>query len=178
MFPIVGRILSTALDEPHHSVDAAAGKRLCCSVWPPDSEAVDARRVAEAKMQPQVILREKARLTDDGVRLPASGSGNDNRGADRAPVGFGPLQLHRDPVIGTGEIIPQKRWWLTHVHHQHVDVPVVVEVAERRAATRASFSNRWTGTFADVFEATGTEIAEDEARAAIAHLSQPGLSPI
>src|SRR5207247_8541207 len=55
-----------------------------------------------------------------------------------------------------------------HVHDEHVDVTVVVEVAERRAPTRHPRGDAGTGRCADVFEPPAPQTAVDQTRLAVA----------
>ena len=46
------------------------------------------------------------------------------------------VEQHLQPVAGARDVVAQERRRLVHVHHQDVDVAVVVEVAEGTAAAR------------------------------------------
>lgn len=50
------------------------------------------------------------------------------------------LEFQADPVVPHPSIIPQQQRSFAVVSHQHVDVPIIVEVADGEAAGRKHFA--------------------------------------
>ena len=55
-------------------------------------------------------------------------------GADSGAIALGADQLDLDPVLPVAAVVAQQRRQVVHIQNQHVDVAIVVVVAEGRAA--------------------------------------------
>ena len=64
-----------------------------------------------------------------------------------------------------GDVVAQERRRLVHVPHEHVDVAVVVEVAEGAAAAGVDGCDTGPGLLDQLLEAAVAQIAEHQARA-------------
>src|SRR5215510_3208986 len=64
-------------------------------------------------------------------------------------------------------LVPQQRRRLVHIHHQHINVAVVIEVTERAAAARVRSQYAWPALSSDVLEPAVAEIAIYEPRASM-----------
>jgi hypothetical protein len=65
-------------------------------------------------------------------------------------------------VIAARYVVAQQRRPLVHVHHQDVDVAVVVEVAEGTASARVRRSHAASTFLDDPLEPAVTEVSEHE----------------
>src|SRR5207249_3446002 len=84
--------------------------------------------------------------------LPAAAGLHHDRRPDAGAVGAGALELHLDPPVGPGIVVAEQRRRLVHVHDQHVDVAVVVEVAEGGPAAGVDRERPRTAAVSEVLE--------------------------
>src|SRR6185369_4791718 len=79
--------------------------------------------------------------------------------ADGVAVADRPLKGNGDPPAA-GRVVAQERRTIVVVHDEHVDVAVVVVVAERRAPAGLRFEQRSANVTRDVAEASAAKIPE------------------
>ena len=85
-------------------------------------------------METGIIAGVIAGLAHDSLSLDFRAVMSDDASSDCAAVRLHALQLNLEPVLLAVQIVSQQRWRLVHVDDQHVDVAVIVEVAEGAAA--------------------------------------------
>src|SRR6266481_10053738 len=118
-------------------------------------------------MEAQIVLRNIAGLAQDGLHLlPSAGLHRHNR-ANRASIRLRPFEPDPDPMVLRLQIVAQQRWGLVHIHNQHVDVAIVVEVSEGCAPARFAFQYPTPAEVADIFEPLSREVTIYQARIAI-----------
>src|SRR6059036_1882163 len=109
-------------------------------------------------MQAQVILGVKAGLAEDLLGLPTPSGGRGYAGPDGAAIGPQTNQLDLQPSILIPAIIAKQRRGLVHVHDEHIDIAIIVEVAERASAARMARRDAWPAAVTHVFEHTTPEV--------------------
>src|SRR5207248_11611052 len=67
-------------------------------------------RRPQTEVQPGIVTREKAGLTEQGLGLCLSSVVRQNSSPDRAAIGFYALELDFDPVCLAGEVVSQQGW--------------------------------------------------------------------
>ena len=72
--------------------------------------------------------------------------------ADRRAIAFRSDQFDLDPVLLVAAVVPEERRNVTHVEDDHVDVAVVVIVAERGTATGIVLGNPRPHFFRNILE--------------------------
>ena len=122
-------------------------------------------------MQSKIVLRNIARLAEDSLGLDCSGYLDPDCCADGAPIGFGSFKAKLNPMVRAGKIISQQRWCIAHVHHQRINVAIIVEVAECRSAAGLLLGDPCPGLGADILKAAATKIAIDQTRIPVGLLS-------
>src|SRR5262249_53102083 len=110
-----------------------SGYGLHAAAWPADGQPIHLPHSAESEMHADVVLRQVAAATPDFSGLSHTGDLRRDACANRIAVADCALEPHGDP-LSTGRVVAQERWTIVHVHDEHVDVAVVVVVAERRSA--------------------------------------------
>src|SRR2546425_6333511 len=118
-------------------------------------------------MQAQVILGVKAGLAEDLLGLPTPSGGRSYAGADGAAIGLQTNQLDLQPSILIPAIIAEQRRGLVHVHDEHIDIAIVVEVAECAAPARMTRRDAWPAAVTDVFEHAVSKIPQNQTRISV-----------
>jgi hypothetical protein len=85
-------------------------------------------------MEAQVALRHHARAGMDLIDLRMLSGHHFYARADGGTITLGAEQFDGDPILLVAAVVPQKRRVIVHVQDQHVDVTIVIVVAE--GATR------------------------------------------
>ena len=101
-------------------------------------------RRPQTEVQPGIVTREKAGLTQQGLSLCLPSVARQNSSPDRAAIGFYALELDFDPVCLASEVVSQQRWRFIEIDDDHVDVAIIIEVSE--SATAAAMQGGNTGT--------------------------------
>src|SRR3981081_2811218 len=111
-------------------------------------------------MQSAVVHRQVRRLAQHFLSLHLAPIMRRNSRADRAAIRLDASELDLDPVMATGYVIAQQRRRLILIDDEHVQIPVVIEIAESAAA--AGMSRRDARShFVDQFlELSLAEVAE------------------
>src|SRR5205807_4955841 len=91
---------------------------------------------AQAKVRPQVVLREIAAAAPNFIELHDSGGVNGDTRADGGTIALGSNQVKGNAVVAVAGLVDQQRRWLADVEHQNVHVAVVINVAKSSAAAR------------------------------------------
>src|SRR5262245_36999922 len=105
-------------------------------------------------MQTKIVLRQKTRLAEDRLSLDLASSLNADSCADRARVRLCAREAKLNPRVGglsEREFISQKRGNLPHIHHQYIDVAVVVEITECRSPARLQIERAGSDICAHIF---------------------------
>src|ERR1035438_5356470 len=105
------------------------------------SQAQHLAHVVRGKIAAAVVLQARA--------LDAAGRPRKAR-AHRVPVALRALQFNPQPVIPLPAVVSQEQRRAAIVAHQHVDPPVVIEIADRQPASRKSLRKNRPGFAADV----------------------------
>src|SRR6267378_1337922 len=142
-------------------VDRQTFPALLEAVGPPNVDALDAGGVAEAEMDTEVVLREITAAAAHLLRLNDAARRASHTGADRVAIRFGTDERQRRPVMGGRAGHTEQIRQIVHVRDRHVHVTVVVEVGERRAASRLWRRHRLAEAFADIRETAVAEIPID-----------------
>ena len=99
----------------------------------------------QTEVQPRIVVRDVAGLTQHNIHLLALCGLNRYRRSDRASVRFGSLQARPLPNdCALFRSLRKERWRFTHVHDEHIDIAVVIEIPEGRAAARFLFLHAGT----------------------------------
>src|SRR5580704_19789407 len=85
-----------------------------------------------------------------------------NARADRGAIARCADELDLDPILLVAAVIAQQRRRIIHIQNQHVDVAVVVVIAERGTATRKLLRNSRTHLRRNVLESSVAETAIHE----------------
>ena len=88
-------------------------------------------------------------------------------GADRRAVRFRAHALHQDRVVAAAAVVAQQRGRAVQVVHDHVHVPVVVEVPEGAPAAEVLGQDRRPRLRGDVLEAAVAQVAIEHLRLAV-----------
>ena len=99
---------STAFNKQHLAIGRHCRELLSSAGWPAHADSVHTCRRAQTKMQTKIVLRNIARLTEDGLSLDGSGCLDPDSRADGAPIGFGSFKAKLNPMVRTGKIISQQ----------------------------------------------------------------------
>src|SRR5262245_43112918 len=101
-----------------------------------------AGRLAESEMRSQIALREVAAAAPDFVHLAAPFSCRAvNPRSDTRAIRLHPNGLHLEPVILRGLVAAQELRNIINAVHEHINVAVVVEIAEGATAPGDLFQN-------------------------------------
>src|SRR4051812_8064496 len=129
---------------------------------PRDLDELGPGEFTEPEVQPEIVLRVVARSAGHLVQLRAPSSGHLHPGADPGPVRFGPHALDEDRVVPGAPIIPEERRRAVQIVDEHVDIAVVVEVAEGTSPAEILRGNRRTGFRGHIAEPAVSEIAIEQ----------------
>src|SRR5581483_2955935 len=72
----------------------------------------------------------------DLVDLSHSLCGDGHPRTDGSPIAFASDQPQEHAMVGARRLIQKKRWWLTDVEDDDVEIAVVVDIAKRDATPR------------------------------------------
>src|SRR5262245_20268053 len=101
-----------------------------------------AGRLAEAEMRPQIVLREVTTAAPNFVHLAASFSGRAVYPCpDTRAIRLHSNGLHLEPVILRRLVATQELRNVIDAVHEHINVAVVVEIAEGAATPGDLFQN-------------------------------------
>ena len=115
---------------------------------------------AKAEVQTRIVCGDKARTAEHFLYLHLPAIVHQDTCTDRAAIALCSLQTKLDPVVSRRSIVAQQRRRLVHIHDEHVDVAVVVKIAERRTPPHVDRLDAWTGLCAKLNELAVTLIAE------------------
>ena len=90
----------------------------------------------------------------------------DDARADGAAVRLDADEQDLQPVAAAGHVVPQQRRRLVHVDDEHVDVAIVVEIAERATPAGVRRGHAGAGLLDQLLEPAVAEVAEDQTRRA------------
>src|ERR1700722_17284323 len=96
-------------------------------------------------MQTPVAHREIRRLSEDRLSLPVSTIDGNYLRSYRGPIRLYSDQQHLEPMMLTAYIVSQQRRRFVHIHHDDIDVAVIVEVSECRPPAGMQFLHRRPG---------------------------------
>ena len=114
-------------------------------------------------MQATVVAGIKAGLCEHFLSLaPCSVTGGHTR-PDRAAIALDSDQQNLQPVSTTRDVVSQQRGRFIHVHHQHVDVTIVVKVAEGAPAAGVSIGDARSGFLDQLLESAVAKATENQA---------------
>ena len=91
--------------------------------------------LAEAKMQPEIVLRKVTYAATYFVELHPVSTGDGHPSAYRGLIALGADQLEQDRVSGGFRAVDQQCRWFTDIEQEDVNLAVIVSIAERRAST-------------------------------------------
>jgi hypothetical protein len=89
---------------------------------------------AQAKVRPQVVLREIAGAGSNFIELHDLVGVNSDPRADGGTIALGSNQVKGNAVVAVAGLVDQQRRRLADVEHQNVHVAVVINVAKSSAA--------------------------------------------
>src|SRR5438105_1916113 len=72
-------------------------------------------------------------------------------------------------MTGAGNIVAQQRRRFVHVHDENIEIAIVIEIAERHAATGMSLGNRGT-RLQQFLKFTAPQIAKEDSRRLVGKL--------
>src|SRR5690242_14180252 len=114
-------------------------------------------------MQAGIIRREEAGLAGKTLGLNLAAVVRQDARSNGAAIALGPFQAHFNPMIACGRIVSQQRRRFVAVHHQNIDVAIIIEVAERSPATGMARGNAWACLIAEFHEGSVTLISPNQA---------------
>src|SRR5262245_46694211 len=136
----------------HRTVGFEGTYRLCEPVRPADFDAIHSRGCSQSEVEPQIVLRNKARLTQNRLRLDAPAAADADLGSDRAARRFRSHQMQANPVMAGVLVVAQQCGRLTHIHDENIDIAVIIDIAESSATAGMFFSYGGSAQIADIFE--------------------------
>src|SRR5437762_8198079 len=104
------------------------------AIWPKYLKIRRSRR-SKAEVQPRIIAREKAGLTEHRLRLGLPVVMSHDASAYRAAIRFYAFQLNFNPVGLSREVVSQQRRRLIEIDDDDVHIAVVIEIAKGVAAS-------------------------------------------
>src|SRR5260370_11422462 len=144
---------------------------LVQSTWPIHVD-VGRSGVPQTEMQAGIAAREKAGLTQHGLRLCLASIMDKHSSSNGASIGLYTFQFHFDPVGLPAEVIAQHRRRLVEIDNQDVDIPVVVEVSKRASPTTVCRRYPRTSLLDEFFEHTFAQVPKNDSRCFIGVLRQ------
>src|SRR4029453_7896961 len=87
-------------------------------------------------MGTKIVMRKVAAVDSDFSGLPAAPCIDSNPRSNPVSIAFRTDQANRHPVVALRRVVPEKSGAVIQIEDDHVDVAIVVVVAERSAATR------------------------------------------
>src|SRR5207248_10305332 len=122
----------------------------------------------EPEMEPPVVDRIEAALRQHFLRLYPSPITGGNSRADGAAVRLRADEPDLEPVsrlarIGF-QIVPKQRRRLVHIHHEDVDIAVIIEIAERAAPAAVRRADTRPRLIDQFFEFPVTQVPEYKTR--------------
>src|SRR6185503_10512571 len=111
-------------------------QRLGLSTRPGYFHGLDFIGSPQAKVEPQIVLREIAAPSPNFVELHDAGGMNGDSRADGGTITLGSNQMKTNTVVGVAGSIDQQRRRLADVEHENANVAVVINVPESGATAR------------------------------------------
>src|SRR4029453_9511724 len=87
-------------------------------------------------MGTKIVMRKVAAVASDFSGLPAAACIDSNPRSNPVSIAFRTDQANRHPVVALRRVVPEKSRAVVQIEDDHVDVAIVVVVAERSTATR------------------------------------------
>src|SRR5437588_5877122 len=115
-------------------------------------------------MQPRIITREKARLTEQGLRLCLAAVVRQDASSYRTAIGFCTFELNLNPIRLPREVVSQERRRLIKINNDDVDVAIIVEIAEGAAAAAMRGCNAGACCVHQLFKHSLPQVSENHAR--------------
>jgi hypothetical protein len=123
-------------------IDLNVPKGLHQAQRPSHLDQVHLFGLTQAKVQTKVILGDVAGSAHDFVDLRVPAGNYTHARANGASVRLSPNTFHLQPIVLGGAVISQKRGRLVHVDDHDVNVPIIIEVPERRSAAGTRLTQR------------------------------------
>src|SRR5206468_9450945 len=109
-------------------LDLLKGVRM--PTGPPDFQSIGSKRRSQAEMDAGVVLTQVAGAGFDLANLRARPDGHEHSGADGVAVAPRPDQTKLQRVVAVAAVVPQEIGRLTVVGHQHIEIPVIVDIRD------------------------------------------------
>src|SRR5260370_34512864 len=109
-------------------------------------------RSSQSEMHTQIILGDVAATAAYFIHLAVTGPRAINPRSDARAIRFHADSFHFQPVRLRGLIAAKKLWYVVDTVDKHINVPVIVEVAERAAAARRFLQNPRSAIHGDIGE--------------------------
>src|SRR5882724_4462113 len=124
-------------------------------------------RRSKAEVQPRIIAREKAGLTEHRLRLGLPVVTSHDASAYGAAIRFYAFQLNFNPVGLSREVVSEERRRLIEIDDDNVHITIVIEIAEGAAA--ATMDRRYSRArfFDQFFKHALSQVSENRARGLI-----------
>src|SRR4051812_12054408 len=128
--------MTAALFQRVKTINVKSVPGLFASIGPAHVNAVHARGERQPEVHAEVVLREIAAAAANLLPLLDAARDAAHSCADRVAIGRDAGQLQRDPVVTRTALAAEEVRPIVDVRDRHIDLAVVVEIAERRAAPR------------------------------------------
>src|SRR5690242_10164357 len=151
-----------ALLESIKAVDGNILKRLSGSVGPPDFDFIDVLVLAQAKVQPQIVLRKITPSAAHLVHLPRLPCRNPDAGIQRQAILQAALEIKADPMIGGITLRFKNHRGAGQVFDHNVEPSPVEEIAYRKAPTHLRNAHCLSRLRAYILEGPVSQILKDQ----------------
>ena len=134
-----------ALFRPHEGVGAGLAKPLRRAIGPPDLDGIHLGVRAEPEVQPDVAVREVAVAAAALGALHEIAGADGDEGADGGAIGPACVEIDDQIVAAVAAVVAQDRRRAVEIVDDDVEVAVVVEIADGRAAADRGLAERGAG---------------------------------
>src|SRR5262249_46444563 len=158
---------SLSFDYGIYKVRSNILERLNIAVRPANLDRLDFARGAQAKMQPQVILRQVAGSSAHFAELLYSSGPDVHPGANRSAIALCRDELEKDAMIPIGIHVLKQGRRLADIQEKNVDISGVEDVAKSGAAPGMERERGQTRLLGDFIKGSIAIIAVEENRLAV-----------
>src|ERR1051326_644943 len=125
---------AAAFHDGDQAVHANVANDIDATANPVHPDLLDCAALAQTKMEPFPKITLVTASAVDLVDLGQVASDDRHSGADAVAVGFCAAELNLNPVIGPARVVSQNGRLTPRVEYDDVQIPIVIQVVERRPA--------------------------------------------
>src|SRR3954447_3946145 len=151
--------MTAALFQRVKTINVKSVPGLFASIGPAHVDAVHARGERQPEVHAEVVLREIAAAPANLLPLLDAAGDAPHPRANRIAIRRDAGELQRDPVVTRIALTAEEVRPIVDVRDRHIDLAVVVEIAERRAAPRLRRRDRRAEPLGDIDEASIAAVA-------------------